>query len=267
MNDGFVVLWRTTRESEVFRDAGTFHLFVEILLTAAWKAMTTRRRTGRGVIEARLNPGELLTTEDDLAKATGASRNTVHARIANLKALEVITTRPIGNAMVVSVTNWLKYQVEKPGEQCSDFAQPNAEQCSDSEHCPPEHCSGHCSKTVKEQEGHLFLKTNKTKGASFKPEEIELPPELGEPFREAWRGWCAWRRDEHKKPITPSAARLQLKQLASWGLAGAIASVEQSIRNEWRGLFPVTQPAGNKSAPTPPTDPRPCGPSGRVARF
>lgn len=69
------------------------------------------------------------------------------------------------------------------------------------------------------------------------PETIDLPESLGEVFRPTWIEWCRWRREEKGKQITPTAAKRQLAKLASWGLAAAQTSVDNSITNEWTGLF------------------------------
>ncbi len=79
------------------------------------------------------------------------------------------------------------------------------------------------------------------------PEDLALSPE----FVESWHRWVHVRKDR-KKPITPHAAGEQLKTLAGFGIAEAIASIRQSIANDWQGLFPPKSP------------PRPSGPQGKA---
>jgi hypothetical protein len=55
-------------------------------------------------------------------------------------------------------------------------------------------------------------------------------------FREAWSRWAAF-RSEIKKPLKPTTVAAQLKHLAAMGSEGAVAAIEQSIRNGWTGLF------------------------------
>jgi excisionase family DNA binding protein len=65
----------------------------------------------------------------------------------------------------------------------------------------------------------------------------ELPKVLDTPdFRKAWAEWLDYRRAK-KKPVSKKAVPRQLKQLASYGERGAIASIEDSIRNDYQGLF------------------------------
>ena len=56
-------------------------------------------------------------------------------------------------------------------------------------------------------------------------------------FAEAWGAFKAHRR-AIKYPLTPRATALALKQCEGWGLAGAIESLNASVMNGWRGLFP-----------------------------
>lgn len=68
---------------------------------------------------------------------------------------------------------------------------------------------------------------------------LNLPPTLpfnSAAFQEAWADWISFRK-EIKKPLTPTAIKMQLKLLASWREIDAIASIEQSVRNGWQGLF------------------------------
>jgi len=73
-----------------------------------------------------------------------------------------------------------------------------------------------------------------------KSSPIQLPPipvKLDTPaFRTAWDEWIQYRK-EIKKPLTPSSASKHLKQLAGWGVDGAIASIDASIGSSWMGLF------------------------------
>jgi hypothetical protein len=60
-------------------------------------------------------------------------------------------------------------------------------------------------------------------------------------FREAWQNWIVYRSDK-RKPVSLRAAKQQLQTFAGWVTTGAtvadlIASIEQSIANDWQGLF------------------------------
>jgi hypothetical protein len=60
-------------------------------------------------------------------------------------------------------------------------------------------------------------------------------------FREAWQNWILYRSDK-RKPVSIRAAQQQLQTFAGWVATGSpvgdlIASIEQSIANDWQGLF------------------------------
>lgn len=70
------------------------------------------------------------------------------------------------------------------------------------------------------------------------PEQEIIPDELDTPdFRKVWEEWKAYRK-EIKNRLPPTTRRRQLKQLAEWGLEAALKSIETSLTNGWRGLFP-----------------------------
>lgn len=62
-------------------------------------------------------------------------------------------------------------------------------------------------------------------------------------FAAAWNDWCSYRR-ERRKPIRERAALMQLRFLASQ--TDPIAIIEQSIRNEWQGLFELKGGSGGQ---------------------
>jgi hypothetical protein len=74
-------------------------------------------------------------------------------------------------------------------------------------------------------------------------------------FAEAWMAWWNFRHFEKKKRLTPTTVRLQLKFLAElgWSDDAAIASLEQSMRNGWQGLF---EPRNFKPYPPAPGSPQ-----------
>jgi hypothetical protein len=64
-----------------------------------------------------------------------------------------------------------------------------------------------------------------------------IPPELDTPsFRVAWAEWIQHRK-EKGKPLTPSTASKQLKEVSAWGKERAIAAIDYSILKGWQGIF------------------------------
>jgi len=82
-----------------------------------------------------------------------------------------------------------------------------------------------------------------------------LPPPLNVPeFREVWLQWERY-RVEIKKPLIGTAIHMQLAKLAKMGLQRAIAAINASMANQWRGLFEpkegdINAPAAAKKKPS-----------------
>jgi hypothetical protein len=53
----------------------------------------------------------------------------------------------------------------------------------------------------------------------------------------SWQEWGQFRK-EIKRPLTPTAVSRQLNFLKSLTESQALASIDQSIRSGWTGLFP-----------------------------
>lgn len=92
------------------------------------------------------------------------------------------------------------------------------------------------------------------KPPKFNPASVPLPPSLRTTeFAQAWCAWCD-ERAAKKKPITERAAELQLKNLSSWGVKGAIESIETSISNGYQGLFAPREVKSRQSYTKPPAN-------------
>ncbi len=68
----------------------------------------------------------------------------------------------------------------------------------------------------------------------FDASKVSLPIQ-SEAFREAWLLWCQ-HRTEIKKPLKPTSCDQQLKQLAEWGEARAIAAIRYTVAKGWQGI-------------------------------
>lgn len=71
-------------------------------------------------------------------------------------------------------------------------------------------------------------------------------------FREAWGRWVEFRVAQ-KTPLTEHSVRQQFRDFVKWGESRSIASIEQSIRSDWQGLFePKGESVRRPSAPARP---------------
>lgn len=86
---------------------------------------------------------------------------------------------------------------------------------------------------------------------------VELPLQQQMPaildnadFRGAWQDWLAYRSQRKLPKLVPKSVDAQLRKLADYGSAGAIASIRQSIEQNYQGLFaPKNMPAEHADMP------------------
>ena len=72
---------------------------------------------------------------------------------------------------------------------------------------------------------------------------VSALPFSSEAFSKAWQSWIDYRK-ELKKPLKDATVTAQWKEFVAWGEAKSIASIEQSIKNGWQGLFEPKQVFG-----------------------
>ncbi len=120
--------------------------------------------------------------------------------------------------------------------------------------------NGHSARNSGSQEGGTAVPPNNTKRTKpNKSGEPELPEELNNPeIRELWGCW-EQHRTEIKKPLKPTARRLQLAKLVAIGPARAAAALKHSLESGYLGIYEPSRPAsGNgKPATRPDTESKP----------
>jgi len=83
--------------------------------------------------------------------------------------------------------------------------------------------------------------SSSSSSSSIKEESALVLPFESHEFAEAWHRWTKYRK-EIKKPITPTMAESQLKNLAAMGEGRAIAMIENTISKGWQGLREEVEP-------------------------
>ena len=93
---------------------------------------------------------------------------------------------------------------------------------------------------VRVREKELPIGNSKKKNPiKLYPTFIDLIPEklCTDAFKAKWQEWEHYRRNR-KKPISEAAATRQLAMLVDLSESEAIAAIDQSIQNDYQGLFP-----------------------------
>jgi len=74
-------------------------------------------------------------------------------------------------------------------------------------------------------------------------------PFSSEAFSKAWQSWIDYRK-ELKKPLKDATVTAQWKEFVTWGEDKSIASIQQSIKNGWQGLFEPNKSFGSSNTKT-----------------
>lgn len=66
-------------------------------------------------------------------------------------------------------------------------------------------------------------------------------------FKEVWRKWKKYHREQRGSKLSKMTMELQLKRFAEWGEDKAIRAIEASIKNKWIGCFDPDEKARDNS--------------------
>lgn len=99
------------------------------------------------------------------------------------------------------------------------------------------------AKPIQEEKGAGDARVSRGKPKAGHPPPVELPPPLNTPaFRAAWGEWHAYRREARLGKWAKKTCTTKLKTLAEMGHDQAIAAIEHSIGNGYRGIFAPSGP-------------------------
>lgn len=114
MNQGYVKLWRKTKDCGLMMNPNAFTVFSWMLLTASRKKQKTT--LGGKIIE--LEPGQLVYGRRMITNEVGISEQTARTCVALLESLGMITSKSTNHGSVITVVNWDTYQAcEQPTNQ------------------------------------------------------------------------------------------------------------------------------------------------------
>lgn len=101
---------------------------------------------------------------------------------------------------------------------------------------------------VQKEKGFSFSSSPSSKNGKLETcLNIPIPAGLkGGGFEETWKSWVEYRIEEGKVKNFPMMFTRQLNMLASYGRDGALKTIEKSLTNAWRGLFPQNGTAPSK---------------------
>ena len=178
-----------------------------------------------------------LISLSQFCQGTGLPKVAVCKALTKLRSMEVITKK--GNAITQLGNGW-----------CSEYGL--NKDCEEWKPLPKKVTLPKKVMSITKKGNETLPKKTPTKETIKRKKEradTVFPLSLdSQKFRDAWTMWGKF-RDEIKKPLSPIGERMALKKLAEFPVEVAIKTVENSIANQWQGLFPEKVPSQQPSSP------------------
>lgn len=231
MDGNYIKISRSILEWEWYGDINTCRLFIHMLLKANW---TDGKFKGTTVPR-----GSFVSSIDKLAEGVNMTRDEVRTAISHLLSTGEITKQSTNKYTVFTLVNWDLYQVASQAEPNQDpsKAQPIPKLFPTIEE-EKEIKKGRKEEEEKKRDTNVSPKKER---AHYFPEDEALDAAFAD-FVEM--------RKKIKKPMTNRAIELAMKKLQSLSALPfggcmdndlAIKILEQSIMNNWQGLFPLKE--------------------------
>ena len=218
----WVKLYEDITEWEWFQDDGVFRLFAYMLVKANYK-----EKKWQGLV---INRGQLVTSLKSLCQGTGLTPMRVRTCLAKLESTGEISQKTTNKFRVITICNYATYQQQEVDEQ-----QTNNKQI-----------------TNKQQTNN----NNIRKKEYIERKEIYIPPIIPqnsfvEPeFEKAFSTWLEYKRqrkESYKSDLSLKTCYNKLYKLSNGDPNTAMAIVEQSMGNNWAGLFELKKDETNRT--------------------
>lgn len=200
---------------EWYGDVNMMALWLHLLLNANYKD-----KRWQGIIVKR---GQLVTGRAKLSKELGISERSVRTCLNRLKTTNEIAIKTTNKYSIITICKYEDYQLnENDTDQQND--QQNANKRPTNDH------------NSRERE----YKTLSKEKENIKEKESFVEPE----FREAFSMWLEYkkqRRESYKSDLSLKKCYNNLVKLSGNDPRVAMAVVEQSMANNWAGLFALKQ--------------------------
>jgi len=111
-HEGYIALWRKSLNSRIFQNEGLWKVWTWCLLKASYKKRWTSLKTGRGIVEIEILPGQFVFGRHSASKELKMNPSTVWKRIVKLKNLSNLNIESNRQYSIISIINWDSYQAQ-----------------------------------------------------------------------------------------------------------------------------------------------------------
>jgi hypothetical protein len=216
MNNGFIVLYRSLLEWEWYSDANTTRLFIHCLLRANHKD-----NKWQGIM---IDRGSFVTSYEKLSQETGLSVRSVRTSLNKLKMTGEVTIKSSTKNTVIVINNYDTYQIS---DKQTNKRVTNKRQTSDKQ------------VTTNNNDNNINNENKKPIGVGYSNliQAYTDNPDL----RASLNEFVQHRNATAKTKLTELALTKNLKELDRLFSddKDKIKSIDQTIANNWKGVFPL----------------------------
>lgn len=221
---GWIKVHRKIQEWEWYTDSKSVHLFIHILIKANHVP-----RKWRGI---DIQSGQFITSRDKLAAETGISQQSIRTILKRMQDTNEITIKSTSKYTMLTVCNWAPYQTGAGDINQPANRQSTSELTNDQPATNQQLTTTKNDKKVKNEKKRT--KREQHDAAVF---ASALPEKYSILFCEAWQEFCDHRADMSAW-LTERAIKQLMKTLDPLPEPDAIACLNKSIANGWKGIFP-----------------------------
>ena len=110
MDRGWIKLYRKIVESRVFHNSDLLKVWIWCMAKATHKEIHVPIKTGRGITDVKLVPGQFVFGRDQAARELNMKSSSVRNRMEKLKKIGNVDMQPDSHYTVVTICNWEQYQ-------------------------------------------------------------------------------------------------------------------------------------------------------------
>ena len=228
MYQGYVKLWRKLQDNDLWKQEKFTRgqAWVDLLLLAKWRSGFFWVRD----VKVDYKRGQVTEGILNLSLRWKWSRGKTQNFINILEKEQQIEQQKIGIITLITISKYELYQ--QNGQQNEQYTEQYTEQQNDNRQYT--HKNIKKDKNIKNIGGRMLIE--KEYFLDLLPIDLDTNKIL------AWADWVDYRKDAKKKLIK-STAKKQVDFLLSQ--PDFIECINQSIKNQWQGLFEVHKPQGS----------------------
>ena len=111
--NGYIKLWRKSQHSAVWKSPDLWYLWSWCLFRASHTRRWITVRTGKGVTEVEIHPGQFIFGRNAAASELGVKPTTIRKRMLRLQKLGNVDMQSDTHFTLVTICNWEQYQISK----------------------------------------------------------------------------------------------------------------------------------------------------------